>query len=622
MARLMQLKRIQRFWENERLGLLMILASLAVITLIISMLFINQQRAEETHIRNQGASLVRLLSRMPFTDLVPENGRQGMLSVLEHIKGNSTFSYLAIVDTNNRLLYEITTSDALMPAAPLPANPASWLGERVLQQAAGDREITEFHAPLLDNGLLAGHIRLGYLKPGLGIDLEHLPFLATLALPIFLLTPLFYFLIRREVRPLQKVNSQLDQLVAQGSLNKVEVAATGELKEFMGRFNGFVESARERIDQLENEKCSLETSSKMLTYKRTRIESVLQSLPDAVLVMDESSTVSFVNARFSSLLGVPVENVIGKKPVEWCENGGLVAFLVGCSAKSLRGFNPDIFEFSPARSPEKTIAVMPLPLFSPRDNSQVLGTLVVFRDITVEKLAKQSSGAFVAHVAHELKSPLNIISMYSETLLGEDGDSAEFRIEAGNVIHDETERLAGLIDNILNITKIEMGGIALDRQRVKIGDMLQDTFDACARDTRGKDLDMQIDIPREMSPVSIDKNLLRIAVNNLLTNAIKYSNAGGQVILSATESEEIIRISVRDEGIGISPQEQEKIFEKFFRSESAAAQDRNGHGLGLALAREIVHLHHGTLGVESTPGEGSEFVIEFRKETGLLKQAV
>lgn len=338
--------------------------------------------------------------------------------------------------------------------------------------------------------------------------------------------------------------------------------------------------------------------------------------------MDESSTVSLANTRFRSLLGVPLESVIGKKPVEWCEDSGLVAFLADCSAKSVRGFSTDMFEYSPVRSQEKTIAVMPLPLFSPRDNSQVLGTLVVFRDITVEKLAKQSSGAFVAHVAHELKSPLNIISMYSETLLGEDGDSAEFRIEAGNIIHDETERLSGLIDNILNITKIEMGGIALDRQRVKIGEMLQDTFDACARDTRGKDLDVQIDIPREMSPVAIDKSLLRIAINNLLTNAIKYSNPGGQVILSATESEETICISVRDEGIGISPQEQEKIFEKFYRSESAAAQDRNGHGLGLALAREIVHLHHGTLSVDSTPGEGSEFVIEFRKETGLLKLAV
>ncbi len=601
--------------------MLMILASLGVISVIVSMLFMNQQRSEETHIREKGASLVRLLSRMPFAEVVPQNGTQGILSVLENIKDRSAFSYLAVVDANNRLLSEITLSGVLVPSAPLPANPASWLGERTLAQAESGREITEFHAPLLENGMLAGHIRLGYLKPGIGIGIDQLPFLATLALPIFLLTPLFYFLIRREVRPLQKVNRQLDELVEQGSLNKVEITATGEMKEFMGHFNGFIESARDRINLLETEKNTLETSTKLLSYNRSRIDSVLQSLPDAVMVMDESGTVSLANARLRSLLGVPLENVIGKKPLEWSNDKELVAFLAGCSSKSGRGFSMDRFEYSPVRSPEKTIAVMPLPLFSPRDDSQVLGALVVFRDITADTLARRSSSAFVAHVAHELKSPLNIIAMYSETMLGEEGDSPEFRIEAGNIIHDETERLSGLIDNILNITKIEMGGIALDRQRCKVGEMLQDTFDACARDMRGKDLDMQIDIPREMSAVAIDKSLLRIAVNNLLTNAIKYSNTGGQVTLSAEESETSILIRVRDNGIGIPADEQEKIFDKFYRSESAEAQDRSGHGLGLALAREIVHLHHGTLRLESTPGEGSEFVIEFRKETELLRQA-
>jgi signal transduction histidine kinase len=617
----MQLTRIRNLWKKERLGLLMILASLGVILLIVGLLFANEQRSEEEHIRKQGASLVRVLSRMPLAEIAPQNGKQGILSVLEQIKDRSAFSYLAIVDANNRLLSEITMSDVLVPSAPLPADPASWLGERVLQQDGSGREITEFHAPLLDDGVLAGHIRLGYLKSGIGI--EQLPFLATLALPIFMLTPLFYFLIRREVRPLQKVNSRLDQLVEQGSLNKVEIAATGELKDFMGRFNGFIESARDRINQLESEKSSLETSSKLLSYNRSRIESVLQSLPDAVMVMDESGTVSLANARFKSLLGVPpLESIIGKKPLEWSEDKDLVAFLAGCSGRSTRGFRIDRFEYSPALSPDKTIAVMPLPLFSPKDDSQILGTLVVFRDITAETLAKLSSGAFVAHVAHELKSPLNIIAMYSETMLGEEGGSEEFRIEAGNIIHDETERLAGLIDNILSITKIEMGGIALDRQRVKIGEMLRDSFDACTRDMRGKELDLQIELPKEMSAVAIDKNLFRIAVNNLLTNAIKYSNPGGQVTLSAEEDEESTRITVRDNGIGISPEEHEKIFDKFYRSESAEAQDRNGHGLGLALAREIVQLHHGTLSLESTPGEGSEFVIEFRKETGLLKQVV
>jgi signal transduction histidine kinase len=115
---------------------------------------------------------------------------------------------------------------------------------------------------------------------------------------------------------------------------------------------------------------------------------------------------------------------------------------------------------------------------------------------------------------------------------------------------------------------------------------------------------------------------MRVAINNLLTNAIKYSNPGGAVSMSAEETEQTVRVSVRDNGVGISPEDQERIFDKFFRSEDDNVRQRTGHGLGLSLAREIIQLHHGTLSVNSVPGEGSEFIVEFSKEANLLKQAV
>ena len=109
---------------------------------------------------------------------------------------------------------------------------------------------------------------------------------------------------------------------------------------------------------------------------------------------------------------------------------------------------------------------------------------------------------------------------------------------------------------------------------------------------------------------------------NILTNAIKYSDPGGKVSLTAEENEHSIRISVRDKVVGIAPDEQKMIFEKFYRSEREDIRSRNGHGLGLSLAQEIIHLHGGTLTLNSTLGIGSEFVVDFRKQTDLLKQAV
>ena len=158
--------------------------------------------------------------------------------------------------------------------------------------------------------------------------------------------------------------------------------------------------------------------------------------------------------------------------------------------------------------------------------------------------------------------------------------------------------------------------------RVKLRDLLQDAFDSCARAGREKGINFTLDLPHEISPVALDKNLMRIAINNLLTNAIKYSDPGGVVTMTAEESDETVRVSVKDNGVGISPEDQERIFDKFYRSESDAVRKRSGHGLGLSLAHEIIQLHHGTLSVNSMPGAGSEFIIEFSKEASLLKQAV
>ena len=614
--------RLLTIWKRERLGLIMVVASLAVITVIVGMLFTNQQKAEMENIRKQGISLAKLLSQMSFDQIVPPTGKQGALSVLQHNQENSSFSYLVVVDTSGRQISEVSSRGVIAPVVPVPSSPSEWLEEKTLSLAGSGQEIIEFHAPLFNDSQLAGHIRLGYFKPGFGIGLKQVPFLATLALPIFLLAPLFYFLIRREIRPLQNVNNQLDELVRQGTLNKVEITATGELHEFINHFNGFIETARQRIMQLESERSGFETSTKLLGYKRSRIDSVLQSMPDAVMVLDESGAVSFANSRFNTLLRVSPSDILSKKPVEWCDNQDVVAFLSDCTRKSTHGFNRNLFEYSPAETPEKTVSVSSYPLFSPKAPAQIHGTLVLFRDVTAEVLAKKSSGAFIAHVAHELKSPLNVIAMYSETLQNENGKNDAFRIEASNVIHDETERLTQLINNILSITKIELGSISIERKRVKLRDLLQDTYDTNERNARAKGLEFVADLPREMCPVAADKDLLRIAINNLLTNAIKYSDPGGKVTLVAEEGENTIRIAVRDNGIGIAPDEEKKIFDKFYRSEREESQSRNGHGLGLALAQEIIHLHNGTLTLNSTLGTGSEFIIEFRKETELLKQAV
>ena len=191
-------------------------------------------------------------------------------------------------------------------------------------------------------------------------------------------------------------------------------------------------------------------------------------------------------------------------------------------------------------------------------------------------------------------------------------------MEAANVINDEVERLSDLINNLLSITKIEMGSLGLDRQRVRVVEFLADAFETIRR-SAPEELQFEVDIPREMSALLLDKDLMRVAVNNLLTNAIKYNQPNGKVTLQATETEDAVLIQVIDTGIGISSDDCEQIFDKFYRSEDEAVRRRSGHGLGLSLAREIVQLHHGTLDVESIVGQGTTFTLRLGKDVSLLR---
>lgn len=280
-------------------------------------------------------------------------------------------------------------------------------------------------------------------------------------------------------------------------------------------------------------------------------------------------------------------------------------------------------EIAAGKAVDKDIEVSAFPLFSVRDATKIQGKVIFIRDVTKEVLARNARKEFVAHLGHELKTPLQVISMYSETLLENTGSPPDLVVEAGNVIHDEAERISSLVKNMLNITEMEMGSLHVERGRTKLRELLQDAFDIVARSAKRDDLRFTFAVPNGLSAVNIDKDLTRIAINNLLTNAIKYNRPGGQVTLDAEETGDAIVVSVTDTGIGISEDDRARLFDKFYRSTRPEVQAKSGNGLGLALAQNILALHQGEIRVDSTLGVGSKFSLVFPKNAQLLlKEAV
>jgi PAS domain S-box-containing protein len=608
--------------KADRIGLVIVFASLSAIAAIAYMVFQYQHADRLDDIRGQGVSLVRALSGVPYDQLVPGGEQQGFLQVLRHGAKDNDFAYVSIVDRTGRTINEVVANGLIVPAIEIPSEPSAWLGEAQLELPPDGRKIIEFHAPLLAAGDLQGFVRLGYRYPAFGLAMSQLPFFAAVSLPVFLLVPLFYVLLRREIRPIRDASNEINRLIDGESYRRLEIAATGELGDFMQRFNRFVELAGSRIEGLEQDQKRLITSTKLLTYRKNRVETVLETLPEAVLILDESGAITFANQKLAALFGVSTEVILAQSPQQWCDNADILQLLAKHKADGKGRNFTDTIRFNLSTSGQQTIVTKTYPLFAPNKPSAAMGTLIIFRDETQEALARRARGDFVAHLSHELKSPLNVLAMYSESLLGEAGKTEEFRIEAANVIADEVDRLSTLINGLLSMTQIESGSLTPDRSIVKLRDVASAAFEEAKHSASDKDYTFEFDAPKEMNPVHVDKDLIRIAITNLLSNAVKYNRDGGEVRLTIEETEDAVQVRVADSGIGVSEDEAAKIFDKFYRSTDERVQSISGHGLGLALTKQIIELHHGSLSLNHERAEGAEFIINLWKETTAVKQAI
>jgi len=217
--------------------------------------------------------------------------------------------------------------------------------------------------------------------------------------------------------------------------------------------------------------------------------------------------------------------------------------------------------------------------------------------------------SFVSAVTHELKTPLTSISMFAETLREGRIDDERKKSEYLDIIEGEAGRLSRLIDNVLGFSKIERNSMRYRFAPVDIAPLLRRTFDSMAYQFRSENADAAAELPERLPEVNADPEAIQQLVINLLTNALKYARNNAIVRLIADSDDASVAITVKDNGIGISDSELERIFDPFYRSPAASASKAGGAGLGLALVRSIVDAHGGGITVISEVGKGSSFVV-------------
>jgi signal transduction histidine kinase len=600
--------------KNNRLGLILVMSSLAVIAVVVGLLLQRQQAADARHLREQGLGMVRSLAALPVALLAPGPGQPGVLNTVLAYRDNPDFGYAALTGADGRNLAEAASPGTLVPAgAAIPA--LAGFGERVVRSPDNGRPIHEFFGPVasLDGKVL--QLRLGYFQPQSYFSITDMPFYALIALAVFLLVPLIYLVFKRELAPLTALGDQLRQLTA--AQGQALVPADQDVRDLAGKLNAYLDQASARIRDLERDSMAGVAHGRLLEYGSHKMQAVLQCLPDGLLVLDPAGDITFASGKIEPLLGVPVGDVLSQPVDAWCRDPELRAMLGRFRGAGGDSRSQATIEFNPVNVPDKRLWATAQSLQGDAKGMR-FGALVVLRDATREHLARQAGNDFVAHVAHELKSPLNVIGMYGE-MLADTGDDETLRVEAVNVIQDEVERMTALVSNLLNVSKLEMGAMRPERHRVKLDDLLRDAWQHARTRAEAKGIRLELQVPRDIAAVAIDKDLFRIALNNLLGNAIKYNQAGGSVVLAAEEAGSDVVISVRDSGIGMAAQDVARVMEKFYRVAETGENARGGHGLGLYLAKQIVELHHGQLTLESELGHGSTFAIHLTKMPALAE---
>lgn len=375
---------------------------------------------------------------------------------------------------------------------------------------------------------------------------------------------------------------------------------------------GVEKIVQERTQELEYEKAMLEKA-------KANDEAMLASIGDGLVAVDQEGTILMINRTAEGLLGAKNAGFIGKKAYDafsmYDVKGNIIlseerpiqiALTTGKPIITTTATTTHFYEKKDGTKFPVAITITPVIL-----NKKITGAIEIFRDITKEKEIDRAKSEFVALASHQLRTPATIVRWYSKVLFGKKIGKLNLKQKKylGEIYYGN-ERMLKLINNLLNISRIEMGELKINIEPVDIKKMLENVIKGQKTEISKRKQKITVNRSGKLPKIFTDPVLLRIIFQNLISNAVKYNMKNGKIICDMEIIDSKFLFKISDNGIGIPKDEQKRIFERLFRASNSIEQDREGNGLGLYIVKQITGILGGKVWFESELKKRTIFYLE------------
>ncbi|MBW1863100.1 MAG: PAS domain-containing protein [Deltaproteobacteria bacterium] len=573
------------------------------------------QKNRVQDILNKGNYLASLIALHPLSEFDGERRDLFLRTLTEYVTCEG-LAYCMIHDQTGRSLFTLAPRE-LVSKIPTDIQTKSLytmgLTNQTFKVSGPENTIYEFAKPIFEGGQRAGTVRLGFKVPPISfLSMERISLLAMIAFLMFATVTFVYYGMTLSLRSLRKRCQSFDDACTSLVPALPNSGKIGGIIDIIKDIEQSFLQLRNSLNKTETDNVEMAARLGVATLEKNQIYRIIDSINFGIIATDIQDNINYINAYMLNLLYITREKAIDRPLGEVLKNDEVMSFISQQETLKSSNSGGHIDTTFPDLSPGEIFQVTSF--YMRDDEGSVIGKMISIKNITNEKASEMARDEFIANVAHEFLTPLTTIKSYNEMLMDNEVEDREMQKDFFNTISEETTRLSRLIQNLLNISKIEMGSLTLSSGLVKTDWLMNDPIAAVEKAAQKKNIIIEKNMPDNFPSLVGDKELLKTSMINLLGNAVKYSPENSRISFSLTNQKDMIVFDVIDTGYGISENDLPHIFDKFYRADDPQIREQAGTGLGLAMTSQIIQLHGGEIEVQSELGEGTHFTIRFPVE--------